>query len=129
MHLLCFFTPTLRSRTSDVPSRASIAPCAMHRRTLSRPLAQRRRQQSLPAACGPGLVPCACFAAVGWLCICRCASSDEAAPPLLARFIVLVGGCCPFSSVELCDCAEPTVTGPDPASLSVLALPVLQGPA
>ena len=51
------------------------------------------RQQSLPAVCVLGLAPPALSAAVGWLCICRWASSDEAAAPLLARFIVLVGGC------------------------------------
>src|SRR6185295_14101826 len=75
----------------------------------------------------PGLAPSACCAAVGWPCIWRCVSCDDAATSPLARFIVSVGGCC-FASVAipvvwllLCD------AGPEPASLSVR--PVSHGPA
>ena len=75
----------------------------------------------------PGLAPSACCAAVGWPCICRCVSCDEAATSPLARFILSVGGCCapvlvPVVWLLLCD------AGPEPASLFAVR-PVSQGPA
>lgn len=132
---LCrFFTAAFLSRTKPVPSWSNTTweaqACAAHRVESTRTTS--RRQQPLSAIAVPfGLAPSACWAAVGSLCICRCASSDDAGVSPLARFIVLVGGCWLESPAELdeCDCAEPTVTGPEPASLSVLALPVLHGPA
>jgi hypothetical protein len=88
-------------------------------------------QQPLSAARSSGLAPWACCAAVGWPCICFCASCEDAATLSAARFIVLVGGCSFASAaVPVVVWPVPTDAGPEPASFRFAARPaVSQGPA
>ncbi len=80
--------------------------------------------------CPVGLAPSACCAAVGWPCICFCTSCEDVATSPVARFMVLVGGCCLTSVLVPVVCPALPAVGPEPASFIFAARPVVShGPA